>query len=178
MRKKALLPVMAMLLAAGVAQATTNSPATLSITGKVYGNGFGAAQSCSVSLSRSSIDLGSKKSILLPVQGANYSASSSLISVSNSCYRPGINNNAFAYKFMGTADSVEQTVLANTLTSDDAAKGIGVGVYTLKGQPIAINNGTLIGGSNAFYLSMVKLKNTTVTGGKVQSTLTVQVERL
>ncbi|EPC7207571.1 fimbrial protein [Cronobacter dublinensis] len=178
MKKIALL---GLTLLSAACLAAEDQPATLSIAGSVH-----QTESCSVSLSRTTADLGSQKMELLPsVATSPVNTTSSVLVVASvtgaGCKDYTNSDNYYAHtalRFTGVADSTESTVLANTLTDDTAAKGIAVGLYTSEGVRFNINENTpLNDGRFPFFIGMVKV-NDNPSAGKVQSSLTVSVEHL
>lgn len=85
-----------------------------------------------------------------------------------------------AYKFTGVADEATGKVLANMDTSEEAAQGVGVGLYDFSGNAVDLDdntyNATLYAATLGFNL--VKLTGQTPTQGNVKSALTIEVERL
>lgn len=95
-------------------------------------------------------------------------------------------------RFVGAADDVDGSVLANTDTSETAAVGIGIQLFDMFHTAITPNvtiakfpAAALAGGNAATHtasfplnLSLVQLKNATATMGAVKTNLTVQIERL
>lgn len=84
-----------------------------------------------------------------------------------------------AYKFQGSADNADGTVLSNALTDTTAAKGVGIGIFDGQNKPIAVNTGRLPAKTDTtFGLQMVQLTNQQPVAGNINSTVTVQIERL
>lgn len=84
-------------------------------------------------------------------------------------------------KFTGTVDDANGTVLANTDTSEAAAKGVGIGLYTPDGSPLNINTYRPVINSAmpiSLGLHMVQLNGQTPEAGNIHSALTIEVERL
>lgn len=94
-------------------------------------------------------------------------------------------------KFLGTTDDAQKISLGNISTASDAAKGIGVQLSDMFGQFI-IPNLTVAHffGSNhdaqptnqpasfPLFFTLVHLRDQATTPGKVQTNMTVQIERL
>ena len=141
----------------------------------------GNETSCAVGLSQSAInfttsvdDLGDQNKV--------YSGGTMLmLTVSNTDYcRYQVENNHIFFKFTGEKDNASGTVLANSSTSEDAAKGIGVAAYSNDGIPVSINTGTLpaVLPFTKFKLGMVKLHNQDAVPGDYQRTMTIEIQRL
>ncbi|HBI09096.1 MAG TPA: fimbrial protein [Franconibacter pulveris] len=84
-------------------------------------------------------------------------------------------------KFTGAVDNANGTVLANTDTSEAAAKGVGIGLYTPSGSPLNINTYRPVINSAmpiSLGLHMVQLNGQTPEAGNIHSALTIEVERL
>lgn len=89
------------------------------------------------------------------------------------------------YRFIGTVDDADGISLANADNSIDAAKGVGVGVYTgvsafNPGQVVRVNKDHIQASSfgNVISLTLVKLTGQQATAGNVRSTLTIEFDRL
>lgn len=161
--------------------AAEDQSATLSVTGSVH-----QPYSCSVSLSRTTADLGSQKIDKLPTATTSPINTTSSVLVTAAVTGAGCIDytnidNYYAHtalRFTGVADSNESTVLANTLSGDSAANGVAVGLYTIEGARFNINeNIPLSNGRLPFFISMVKVSDHP-SAGNVQSSLTVSVEHL
>ncbi|TSJ55463.1 fimbrial protein [Atlantibacter subterranea] len=176
--KKALMAVaVSAMFATGASLADTNTPATLSITGTVTDSTIPVA--CGVSLNTASVNLTGMVSSM-KTQGQNVSGGT-LVSMSVTggaqCDQL-VNNYGLAYKFVGTPDNADGTVLANTATGDTAAAGVGVGVFSVTGATYSLGANHNAKDTHGFSLALVKLNGQTATAGNVQSTLTVQLDRL
>lgn len=192
MKTRLMKTMLAALLMAGTAQAmaeTQDEPLALSMTGVITPESTG----CSVSLDKSIVYL--QESISrLPEQGSKALGPSHIMAYitakngqeSTEC-SDAVAAGQIALKFTGTADEAAGTVLANSSTDSNAAKGVGIGIFSPGDYaPIAINSDTLNGLStisdhkNAiqFNVEMVKLTNQQATSGSVSGSLTVQIERL
>jgi len=97
------------------------------------------------------------------------------------------NYSKIGLKFLGTADNISGTALANTDTASDAATGIGVQLTNIKSELLVPNvtvanfprtQPTASTASFPLYFTLVKLKGQETTPGNVQTNLTVQIERL
>lgn len=177
--KKALMAIaVSAMFVTGATLADTNSPATLSITGTVTDNTTPVA--CGVSLSTASVSLsGMVSSMKTQGQYASGGTPVALNVTGGAQCDQLVNTNGLAYRFTGTVDDADGNVLANTATGDNAAAGVGVGVFAINGAPYSINQGQHdANDTHSFMLSLVKLTGQTATAGSVQSTLTVQLDRL
>lgn len=101
------------------------------------------------------------------------------------------NYSKIGLRFLGTADNISGTALANTDTASDAATGIGVQLSNIKSELLTPNvtianfpgssinsNPTDKTASFPLYFTLVRLKGQEATPGNVQTNLTVQIERL
>lgn len=174
--KKALSAlIMAALFSSNAALADDIS-ATLNISGVVKPAEF----SCTVLLSESSVSIIENSDTLIK-QGEN-ATSPTLIHVSvdgvPQCAEL-VKEGRILYKFQGTADNADGTVLANALNDATAAKGVGIGIFNGENKPLVVNNGRLPATEDTvFGLQMVQLTNQEAVAGNINSTLTVQIERL
>ncbi|EOI3503125.1 fimbrial protein [Cronobacter dublinensis] len=176
------LAVSAMFMA-GTVQAETNAndvSATLSITGSVTPAEF----SCAVQLSTNTINMVVDTDKLVPqgqnglAEGNNESLFISVAGDDQCAVLAG--EGKIAYKFVGTADNADGTVIANSATGDNAAAGVGIGLYDDAGNVIKINDDTVVAKTtkNMLVLSAVKLNGQTVTTGNLSGSVTIQIERL
>lgn len=101
------------------------------------------------------------------------------------------NYNKIGLKFLGQADNVDGSTLANPSTGNDAASGIGIELTDMQNNILTpnvsiakfptssvSNDPTTHVASFPLYLTLVKLKNQGVKAGTVQTNMTVQIERL
>lgn len=167
--------ISATLLMAGTAQAKDMS-ANIIISGTLKPAEF----TCSVALSESSVSVLENSDTLIK-QGDN---ATSPVTVQASvdggpeCDKLA-DEGKIAYKFMGVADDADGTVLANSLTDETAAKGVGIGIFNSQNEPVPLNTGRLVAQEGgAFGLQMVQLTNQEAVAGNINSTVTVQIERL
>ena len=79
-----------------------------------------------------------------------------------------------AIKFVGIPDSTDGTVLANNYKGEDAATGVGVGIFDQNGKPLSLDAGE-DSASITIGLQPVELKGQTATTGKIQSSVTIEV---
>ncbi|EKY3118320.1 fimbrial protein [Cronobacter turicensis] len=192
MKKSLLKAGLAALFMAGTMQAiagTLDDGATLSMNGVITPETAG----CSVSLDKSMVIL--QESISrLPQQGDKALGPAHIMAYITGKNGQGsvecsdaVNAGQIALKFTGVPDAADGTVLANSNTDSNAAKGVGIGIFGPGDySPVAINSDTLNGlstlsdlrGAIQFNVEMVKLTDQQVTSGSVSGSLTVQIERL
>lgn len=165
-----------MLISAFAAQAEDIS-ATLSITGTATKGTTG----CAVNMNPTTISLESIPTNAMPWQGGDTIPKNPInlsISGSSECYALVLENR-MAYRFVGTPDAVEGTVLANTDTSSLAAQNVGVGVFDMHGKFLDIKKTVPVQDLERITLQVVTLKGLEkATAGNVTADLTVQIERL
>ncbi|NCH72322.1 fimbrial protein [Cronobacter dublinensis] len=164
----------------GAVQAETNAndvSATLSVTGTVTAND----SVCSVVLSDSTVALNGDVSSLVEAGQKPANAKSVIIRTQgdNNCTTL-LSQGKLAYKFLGTADGVDGTTLANSASAESAAQGVGIGLYNMEGTSLKINEDTATATSTGYtlQLGLVKLSGSEPTAGDVQGSLTIQIERL
>lgn len=167
--------ISATLLLACAAQAEDTS-ATIDINGVLKDAEF----SCSVTLSESSVSILDRADTIIK-QGENATFPVTIHATVNGgkkCDELVAQGKMF-YWFEGTADNSDGTVLANYLTDETAAKGVGIGIFDRDNKPLAVNKGTLQANTDTvFGLQMVQLSNQEPVAGNINSTVTVQIERL
>ncbi|WP_336286829.1 fimbrial protein [Cronobacter dublinensis] len=179
MKKSLLCLLLSSVFTTGVAHAIDRS-ATITISGAVSAPSQG---DCTVLTSQQSVQL-SGTTDHLPQQDktADHVNSTFVVTVGGDevCVKK-ISDHRIAIKFSGTSDSANGTVLANTDTSESAAKGVGIGLYTPDGQPLdfktyqpEINSAAPI----SLGLKMVQLNGQTPEAGSVQGAMTIEVVRL
>lgn len=181
--KKVLLGLLVpSLLSAVSAYAEVNpndTSATLSVTGEITHQ-----SNCAVNLSKQSVSL-SKNSDELHTQ--NSALTSDILDVvditvdGDAECNDLASNQQIAYKLLGTADNADGISLANTDSSEGAAKGIGINMYDIRDNHIVkVNQDNLSTGGSTTHLGLglVKLTGQEVTPGSIQSSLVVQIERL
>jgi len=174
----------ALFLTCAAHAATSNdSSATLSVKGQlmtpeVY-------NSCVVSLpTASAVDLNADGGSLAG-QGDNATnAAPVTISVdgkanANQCEQQ-MDQGRLAIKFVGIPDSTDGTVLANNYKGEDAATGVGVGIFDQNGKPLSLADlRPLDAGEDSASITIglqpVELKGQTATTGKIQSSVTIEV---
>ncbi|ELY2857072.1 fimbrial protein [Cronobacter dublinensis] len=176
MKKLALVIAMSGFFMAGASQAASNDvAATLAITGSVQS----ADNGCTVELDRSVMHIGDYDMASLPFQGQSSSSTAN----TNVARFTGENcsSSGVAIKFTGTADDQEGSAFVNTTTGSAAAQGIGISVYNGLSNSVMTPNtssSVVLNKEFLFKVGMVKLKNTSTAPGQVQSSITVEVERL
>ncbi|WP_171997694.1 fimbrial protein [Cronobacter sp. JZ38] len=167
--------ISATLLMASAAQAT-DIAANIAISGTLRPAEF----SCSVALSESSVSILENSDTLIK-QGDN---ATSPVIVRASVYGGAecdklVEEGKIAYKFTGAADDADGTVLTNSLNDETAAKGVGIGIFNEQNELVPVNTGRISAqGGGTFGLQMVQLKNQEAVAGNINSTVTVQIERL
>jgi len=176
--KKALISfAVSALFAMGTAHAeSTDTSATLNITGTVTE----AQVYCAVNLNTTTVNLTDDMSALIN-QGTNADHATDVYAniVGSGCSNL-ITENKFALKVIGTADNALGNALANSDTSETAAKGVAVGIFNESNQVVKINDTQLPVSSAAtkFKLQMVKLDGQTPVAGNLTGSLTVQIDRI
>ncbi|WP_313081323.1 fimbrial protein [Atlantibacter sp.] len=179
MKKSFLGLAISTLFMVGAAQADVSPndvSATLNVTGAVT-HQF----SCVVNLSKPTVNI-SDDVDSLTAQGTNGTSNPSVQSVEISTTGDQeCSTAAIAYKFLGTADSADGTSLANN-AGVDGATGVGVALYDISGNIIKVNQDTMLAkpdsGVTQLLLGLVKLNNQTPKAGTINSSVTVQIERL
>lgn len=179
MKKTLLAVAMSTLFVFGAAQAESNDvSATLNITGSVTNSDTG----CTVVLPVNTLSVDGDVA-LMNEQGAATTTPTKIVNMSvvgGAACDSLASQGKLAYKFIGTADSADGNVLANTMSGEGAASGIGIGLFDENGTVVNINSGTLpvISGMTKLGMALVKLKGQDAVGGAVQGSLTIQIERL
>ncbi|WP_312317388.1 fimbrial protein [Atlantibacter hermannii] len=141
----------------------------------------GNETSCAVGVSQSAINFTNTVDDLADQNKVNSGGIMLMLTVSNTDYcRYQVENNHILFKFTGEKDNASGTVLANSSTSEGAAKGVGVATYSNAGVPVSINTGTLpaVLPFTKFKLAMVKLNAQDVVPGDYQGTMTIEIQRL
>ncbi|WP_031523215.1 fimbrial protein [Siccibacter colletis] len=167
--------ISATLLLACAAQAEDTS-ATIDISGVLKEADF----SCSVGLSEGSVSILDRADTMIK-QGENATFPviiHATVDGGEKCEEL-VAQGKIAYWFEGTADNADGTVLANYLTDETAAKGVGIGIFDSENKPVAVNSGRIAAQTDTtFGLQMVQLTNQQPVAGNINSTVTVQIERL
>ncbi|EOU9538377.1 fimbrial protein [Cronobacter dublinensis] len=170
------------LLFSGISMAE-DTAAALSVSGTVSDN----STACQVTLSKSSVNLtdninqminqGDKATSITPI-------SMTVMGVNNNftCGKK-IYDGRIAVRFLGTHDNADGSAFANTASGEDAATGVGIGLFETNNNPIDINQPWHLttkayAVTQFFGLQLVKLNGQTATSGKIAGDMTVQVERL
>ncbi|WNN48403.1 fimbrial protein [Siccibacter colletis] len=157
--------------------------AVLSVNGAVTQK----TNACEVTLNKSSVNLTDDISRMI-TQGDRATSitpvSMTVMGVDNNwtCGQK-ILNGEIAVRFVGTHDNADGTAFANTASGNDAAAGVGIGLFETSNEPIDINQPYhLATKSNIvtqfFGLQLVKLHGQNTAAGKVTGDVTVQIERL
>ena len=117
----------------------------------------------------------------LPAQGASATNPTSLSywvnpTTGNANYCFG----TVALQLHGVVDTADGTTLANTLTGEGAAQGVGIALYDKGNLPLAVNNTQLEAksGGGTIGLQMVKLNGQTPVEGELKTVLTIDIVRL
>ncbi|WP_426446865.1 fimbrial protein [Siccibacter colletis] len=180
MKKTVLGLAVSALFMVGAAQAEVNPndvSATLSVTGTVTAN----ESACVVDLSDATVALSEDISTMAQAGQAptNYKEVRITTKGDTNC-QAMMSQGKLAYKFLGTADSVDGSTLANSASAQSAAKGVGIGLYSVEGKSLKINEDIVPATTNGYNLrlSLVKLTGQEASAGDVQGALTVQIERL
>ncbi|ELY2857081.1 type 1 fimbrial protein [Cronobacter dublinensis] len=160
-----------------------DSSSVLSVSGTVTA----ISTACQIELNKSSINLTADTSSIIK-QGAK---STSIAPFSMSVW--GVDNNStcaqklwkgkIAVRFVGTHDNADGTTFANTSTGEEAAGGVGIGIFETNNTPVDINQPYLLGDKSTVAvkylgLQLVELNGQTATKGKVTGDMTFQIERL
>lgn len=156
-------------------------PAQLNIQGVVTSE----AVACSVYLDKTSVSLLGNTDELISQTDAIKTGVNVLINVASNYSENSMkcrdlaDQGKLAYRFVGTADNADGISLANNNVTTSGAKGVGIGLYTA-GTLVRVNQDTVTATSwgNTLSMTLVKLNGQQPTSGKVESTLTVQFERL
>ncbi|ELY6245476.1 type 1 fimbrial protein [Cronobacter universalis] len=153
--------------------------ATLNITGTVEQS----APACSVLLSQNTLQVTENMSEVIDQGSSNYALTGGTITINATGGSPCVSlmdQGKMIYRFVGTADDAMGTVLANADRSATAAKGMGIGIYGMDSSPISVNTDTLTASSkgNHVNFTIVKLAGQNAVAGNIQTTVTVQIERL
>jgi len=165
-------------LMTGFAAQAEDVSATLSITGDATSGPTG----CEVNMNPTTIALDTIDLDALPWQGGNTIPKNPInlsISGSSECYALVLADR-MAYRFVGTPDAGEGSVLANIDTSSQAAKGVGIGIFDMHGKFLDIRKTVSALDLQRITMQVVSLKGTEQkpTEGHVSGNLTVQIERL
>lgn len=158
--------------------------ATLAISGTLTTS---KSDYCQILLNKSVIDLNATAGGLIE-QGQNgtsteeMSFSVSSINQISQCDKQ-IYDGKIAVRFTGTYDNADGTAFANTATGDNAAAGVGIGLFNHDKTPLDVSEiYKLPAGSNTatgvIGLQLIKLKGETVKTGSVTGNITFQIERL
>ncbi|WNN48394.1 fimbrial protein [Siccibacter colletis] len=165
-----------LLLIAGLSQAADDVPATLSINGAVQNRN----DVCSIELSRSLVQLDSKDINALPEQTMSSDKATSLDAVSVFVTGESCQSGGAAISFLGSVTDNDAYVFTNTQTGSAGAQGVGIALYGMGGEAITpnVSQKPVIDGGYVFHVGMVKVKNETPAPGLVQTSLTVQLDKV
>lgn len=188
MRIRPLNLALTALLTASIAPAiaaTQDVSATLNIAGVINSD---IEDHCVITLDQSVINLTSSSNNLIN-QGENATSPERLVVTVQSLNEnftqcdKDIYNGKIAIKFTGTHDNADGTAFANTATGENAAAGVGIGLFNYNNTPIDsreiykirdLSNDSV----NYLGLQLVKLTGQTVKTGAVAGNITFQIERL
>ncbi|EPE7490970.1 fimbrial protein [Cronobacter universalis] len=183
MRKPILCAMISALFAMSVAHAepvdNVMSSSDITVDGAITsGNG-----ACTVSMNKSSISLLADKSTIVPqsqMKSDRFNGSLSVSLTGDEICNQRIQEGKIAVRFMGPADDVEGSVFANTANGENAAKGVGVGLFLSNRARITINQGAIPVSMKPLDLSaqVVGLTGQDIVEGNVQAMITVEVVRL
>lgn len=155
--------------------------ASLSVTGTVSKS---TDIDCSIRLSQETLSLSQNMSELIDQGKNDYAQKGAPITISSleggqKCYSQ-LEDGKLAYRFIGTADNADGTVLANADSSETGAKGVGIGIFGSDFAPLKVNSDTLTAGTKGSVVNfaLVKLTGQQPVAGNIQTTLTIQLERL
>ncbi len=182
MKKLMLGLVMSSVFCAGAAQAEyqPDMSAVLNISGTVKS----AASACTVVPSETAVSLPARDVKALPPQDAALPTTTTVtfrVTGDQGC-TDKIKANQIGVKFVGTADDANGISLANDEAGDNAAKGVGIGLYNYQNgnAPFKINTDYMVVNemTNSFGMSLVQLNGETPEAGSVHGSLTLEVVRL
>ncbi|ELY3544260.1 type 1 fimbrial protein [Cronobacter turicensis] len=188
MRVKILNLALSALITASVTPAiatTQDVSATLNISGIVNSD---VEDHCTVTLNQSVINLTSSSNDLIN-QGEDATSPERLVLTVQSpdekwtqCDKD-IYNGKIAIKFTGTHDNADGTAFANTATGENAAAGVGIGLFNYNNTPIdsrEIYNIRDLSNDSVNYLGLqlVKLTGQAIKTGAVAGNITFEIERL
>ncbi|EOC1347792.1 type 1 fimbrial protein [Cronobacter turicensis] len=188
MRVKVLNLALSALLTASLAPAiaeTQDVSATLNISGTVNSD---VEDHCTVTLNQSVINLTSSSKDLIN-QGADATSPERLVLTVQGpddkwtqCDKD-VYNGKIAIKFTGTHDNADGTAFANTATGENAAAGVGIGLFNYDNTPIDSREIYKIRDNtnesvNYLGLQLVKLTGQAVKTGAVAGNITFEIERL
>ncbi|EPN9528784.1 fimbrial protein [Cronobacter malonaticus] len=139
--------------------------------------------SCTVVMSKGAVSLLADKSSIVPQSKMKTDYFNGTLSVTLSgddICNQRIQEGKIAVRFTGPADDVEGSVFANTATGENAARGVGVGLFLSNRGRVTINQGAIPVGTKPLALSpqVVGLTGQEVVEGNVQAVITVEVVRL
>ncbi|EOG5435340.1 fimbrial protein [Cronobacter sakazakii] len=183
MRKTLLCATLSALFLMNVAHAEPEDNVLSSTKITVDGAISDGQGSCAVAMSKDTINLIADESNIIPQSKTRANTFSGTLSVSLSgdeICNERIQQGKIAVRFTGPADDVEGSVFANTATGEDAAKGVGIGVFYSNFQRMAINQGAIPMSTKPLDLGLqvVGLTGQQFVKGTVQAAITVEVVRL
>ncbi|WP_448885005.1 fimbrial protein [Citrobacter telavivensis] len=151
-----------------------DTASTLTINGTVKDD----YSTCAVNMSESSVSIIETPDALIK-QGDNATNPKVIhLSVDGKCSEL-VTEGKIAYKILGVADNADGTALANSLTDETAAKGVGIGIFNSDNKVVSVNTGLLIANEDTtFGLQLVQLNHQEAVAGNIYATASVQIERL
>lgn len=183
MRKSVLCAMIPALFIMSVAHAVPGdnvvSSANITLNGTITaGDGL-----CTVAMNKKTISLLADKTTIVPQTQlkSNYFDGTLQVSMSGDAIcNQRINEGKIAVRFTGPADEVEGSVFANTATGENAAKGVGVGLFLSSRGRVTINQSAIPVSTKPLGLSaqVVGLTDQEVVEGNVQTSITVEIVRL
>lgn len=184
MKKSLLGLTVSALFMVGAAHATTNpndASATLNITGTVVQD---IASMCTVTLDKSTLRLSDTSIDKLITQGEDATSPEQVklnISGGDDCSTK-VAAGTMAFKFTGLGDNADGTVMGNhNYDPVTAARGVGVGIFDSQNKMVRLNSADYLVASTTdttIGLQMVKLNGQSPTPGLIDSTLTIEIQRL
>lgn len=183
MRKSFLCAALSAFFITGFAHAASTDDVMSSTSITVDGAISGGEGSCAVAMSKNTISLIADKKTMIPQSQMRANTMGDVFSVSmtgDDICNKRIAQGKIAVRFTGPADDVEGTVFANTATGENAAKGVGIGLFYQRQGRVVINQGAIPVTMKPLMMGMqvVSLTGQDVVEGKVQAAVTVEVVRL
>ncbi|EOV9673184.1 fimbrial protein [Cronobacter turicensis] len=170
--------------AATSATTLPDAPGTIDISGTVTDRNL---NQCQIRLDSELVNLTASSNDLIE-QGQNGTDIQQIVfSVSSTAQYSQCDKDIFdgkvAVKFVGTYDNADGTGFANTAVGENAATGVGIGLFNYDKTPFDASKPYNVPGetnmaSKVLGLQLIKLKGQTVKTGAVSGNITFQVERL
>ncbi|XHA18560.1 fimbrial protein [Citrobacter farmeri] len=154
--------------------ANADTASTLTISGTVKDD----YATCAVNMSESSVSIIETPDALIKQGDKATNPKVIHLSVDGKCSEL-VTEGKIAYKILGVADNADGTALANSLTDETAAKGLGIGIFNSDNKVVSVNTGLLIANEDTtFGLQLVQLNHQEAVAGNIYATASVQIERL